>query len=94
MFASWFSLAAKAAQLGFEAQNVIALRLMRLAAGGTSSHAEAMRMISEKFAAIAEAQIIGTAAVASGRSSNVVAGKILRSYKKRVRANRRRLSGG
>ena len=93
LFSSWFALAAKAAQLGFEAQNVIALRLMRLAAGRTSGHAEASRIISEKFATLAEAQMIATAGAAAGRSSDIVAGMILRTYKKRVRANRRRLSG-
>jgi hypothetical protein len=93
LFSSWFALATKAAQLAFEAQNVMALRLMRLAAGGPYSHAEASRMISEKFVALAEAQMIVAVGATAGRSSNVVAGKILGTYKKRVRANRRRLSG-
>jgi hypothetical protein len=93
MFHSWFALAYKTAQLGFEAQNVVALRLMRLAAGGTSSQTEARRMINEKFAALADAQITGTAAAMAGRPADVVSGRILNTYKKRVRANRRRLSG-
>jgi hypothetical protein len=94
MFHSWFALAYKTAQLGFEAQNVVALRLMRLAAGGTTSQTEATRMVNEKFAAFAEAQIAGTAAAIAGRPANVVSGRILNTYKKRVRANRRRLVGG
>jgi hypothetical protein len=93
MFHSWFALAYKTAQLGFEAQNVVALRLIRLATGGTSSKTEARRMINEKFAALADAQIAGTAAAIAGRPVSVVAGRILHTYKKRVRANRRRLSG-
>jgi hypothetical protein len=92
LFSSWFALATKTAQLGFEAQNVIALRLMRLAAGGKSGQAEASRMISEKYSALAEVQMIAAMGVSAGRSSEVVAGKILRSYEKHVRANQRRLS--
>jgi hypothetical protein len=94
MFRSWFALAYKTAQLGFEAQNVVALRLMRLAAGGTSSQTEARRMINEKFAAFADAQIADSAAVLAGRPASVVSERILRTYKKRVRANQRRLLGG
>jgi hypothetical protein len=93
MFDSWFALARKAAQLGFEAQNVVALRLMRLAAGGTLGQSETMRMVSEKILALGEAQITGTAAVVAGHSATAVAGKILRTYEKHIRANRRRLSG-
>jgi hypothetical protein len=94
MFHSWFALAFKTAHLGFEAQNVVALRLIRLATGGTSSKTESTRMINEKFAAFAEAQIAGTAAAIAGKPASVVSGRILNTYKKRVRANRRRLLGG
>jgi hypothetical protein len=45
-----------AATLGAEAQWVIALRMMRLAAGGTVAAGEAQRMISEKVVANAQAQ--------------------------------------
>jgi hypothetical protein len=93
LFSSWFALANNAAQLGFEAQNVMALRLMRLAAGGTAGQEEASRMISEKYSALAEAQMIAAMGVSAGRSSEVVAGTILRSYGKHVRANQRRLIG-
>lgn len=93
MFESWFILARKAMVLGFQAQNVITLRLMRLAAGGTGSQTEAMRMVADKTAALAEVQIIGATAAFTGQSANVTAGKILKTYNKRVRANRRRFSG-
>jgi hypothetical protein len=52
MLHSWFALVCTVARLGFEAQNVVALQLMRLAAGGTSGQTEARRMIGEKFAAL------------------------------------------
>jgi hypothetical protein len=50
-------------------------------------------MVTDKVAAIAEAQIIGATAVVTGQTAHAAAGKILRKYKKRVGANRRRLSG-
>jgi hypothetical protein len=91
VFNSWFALAYKAAHLGFDAQRVIALRLMRLASGGASAQTEAKRMISEKPAALLEAQIAAATAVGSGKS-NSAAKKVFGVYKKRVRTNRRRLS--
>jgi len=92
VFNAWFLLACDAAQLGFEAQTVIALRLARLATGGASARREVQRMVSEKAAAVVEAQIATIGAPATGQKSVRVAKKVLRIYKKRVRANRRRLS--
>jgi hypothetical protein len=92
LFNPWLKLAREAVQLGWEAQRVIALRLARLAAGGASARIESRRMVNEKAAAIAEAHaaIIGGAAI--GRNGTTVAKKVLRIYRKRVKANRRRLS--
>ena len=89
MYNPWLGLAFKAIELGIEAQSVIALRMMRLAAGGARGRAEASRMVAEKVGALAEAQ---TAAAAAILRQKVVAGKVLNTYKKRVRANRRRLT--
>jgi hypothetical protein len=88
----WLGLAFKAIELGIEAQSVIALRMMRLAAGGARGRAEASRMVAEKVGALAEAQTAAAAAILTGRRQKVVAGKVLNTYKKRVRANRRRLT--
>jgi hypothetical protein len=88
----WLGLAFKAFELGIEAQSVIALRMMRLAAGGARGRAEASRMVAEKVGALAEAQTRAAAAILTGRREKVVAGKVLNTYRKRVRANRRRLS--
>src|SRR5262249_22927658 len=52
----WITLSLRAAQVGFAAQNVIALRLLRLAAGGTRAYNEMARMSIEKTTAFAEAQ--------------------------------------
>jgi hypothetical protein len=92
MFNPWLALSLKAIQMGFEAQSVIALRMVRLAAGGARMEAEATRMITEKAAAAAEAQAVAAVAAIKGHPQHVVAGKTLKVFKKRVRANKRRLS--
>jgi hypothetical protein len=92
MFNPWLALSLKAIQMGFEAQSVITLRMVRLAAGGARMEAEATRMITEKAAAAAEAQAVAAVAAIKGHPQHVVAGKTLKVFKKRVRANKRRLS--
>ena len=92
MFNPWFALSLKAVQMGVEAQSVIALRMLRLASGGAGMETEATRMVTEKVAAAAEAQTVAMVAAMGGHPQHVVAGKTLKVYRKRVRANRRRLS--
>jgi hypothetical protein len=92
MLNPWFSIMCKTVQLGVEAQSVIALRMMRLAAGGAAASTEANRMIAEKVAAGIETQAVVASGLVSGHRDTVVAGKVLRGVKKRVRANKRRLS--
>ncbi len=70
--------------LGLEAQQVVWLRSMKLAMGGKAGEREAMRMVSEKVAAAGEAGLD----LAMGRSMRTVVG----GYRKKVRANRRRLA--
>lgn len=89
MFNPWLDLSFKAFQLG---RSVIALRMMRLASGGRRSQTEASRMVSEKAAAAVEAQIQVAAGILTGQKDHVIAGKALKVIRKRVRANRRRLS--
>ena len=88
---NWIALTLDAARLGLEAQQVVALRLMHLAAGGPTVGAEAQRMVSEKAAAFVEAQIAIAAALARG-SGHGAARQALGCYRRRVRANARRLS--
>ncbi len=88
----WLALASQTALLGFEAQRVMALRMMRIAAGGARGRAEAEHMVTEKFAAAVEAQAATVAGAVEGRSAQRTAKKALNVYKKRVRANRRRLA--
>ena len=84
MFNPWFALSVKAVQLGIEAQSVIALRMMRLASGGARAKTEMGRMVIDKAAAIAEAQVAAATAVARGHKDHVVVGKTLRVFGNRV----------
>jgi hypothetical protein len=88
---TWCALSLQAARLGWEAQIVIALRMMRLATQSAGSQTEARRMVTEKVAAFAEAQAAAAGAAIKGGKDHHVAKKVLGVYKKRVRANRRRL---
>ncbi len=88
----WLDLTFKAMAMGMEAQSVIALRLLRLAAGGARGESEARRMVAEKMTALVEAQTAATAALMNGGKHHVAAGKALNAVRKRVRANKRRLS--
>jgi hypothetical protein len=92
MLNPWLASSFKIMQLGFDAQNVIALRMMRFAAGGTRGQSEARRMVTEKIAAGVEAQATAVSGAFTGQSDAVVAGKVLRVLQKRVRVNKRRLS--
>jgi hypothetical protein len=88
----WFGLSLQAARLAWEAQTVMALRMMRMAAGGAQGRSETSRLVTEKVAALVEAQAAATVGAVQGKSGPVVARKVLNVYKKRVRGNRRRLS--
>jgi hypothetical protein len=89
----WVALGFDAWMLGLEASTVIGLRTLKLAAGGDSAAAEATRMVSEKLAAAAELQALA-ATGALGMTAPRAAAKTLAHYRRKVRANRRRLSKG
>ena len=88
----WFALSAQAVRMCWDAQAVILLRSLRIAKGGARAKAETQRMISEKIAALTEAQLAATAATLKGSKKHRVAKKALAVYAKRIRRNRRRLS--
>jgi len=75
----WLSLT----MLGLESSQVMALRAMKLAAGGHAARMEATRMAAEKVSEAYGAWVT----LAMGGSAR----KVLRKYRKRVRANARRL---
>jgi hypothetical protein len=92
MWNDWLALSLQTAKLSWEAQGVMALRVMRMAAQPAHSQTEAHRMVTEKAAALGEAQGAAVTASITGGKSHRVAKKVLGVYKKRVRANRRRLT--
>jgi hypothetical protein len=91
MIQPWFSLSMQMMILGFESQSVIYQRMLRLQAGGMLAEKEAARMVTEKMvAAASEAFSLGLA-MATGRSPQSMMHSTVKSYRKRVASNRRRL---
>jgi hypothetical protein len=76
----------------WEAQAVILLRAFRMAQGGAKAESEGRRMVTEKAAALAEAQLAATVATLKGNKKHRIAKKTLSVYARRIRRNRRRLS--
>jgi len=87
-----FALSNQAARMCWEAQTVMLLRGLRMAQGGAKAEAEVQRMITEKVAALTEAQVAATMATLKGSKKHRVAKKALDVYARRVRRNRRRLA--
>lgn len=92
-FSSWLSLSMQMTRLGFDAQRVIGLRMLKLAAGDAAAQTEAQRMVAEKSAAFVEAQMTLATSMAQGRGHHA-AKAVLGGYGRKVRANQRRLSRG
>jgi hypothetical protein len=86
MYDSWLRLGFDTVRLGLEAQTVVALRLAKLSLGGASAQVEAQRMVTEKLEAAAEAAMT----LATGGTAE----RVVRDYRRKVRANARRLSRG
>jgi len=86
------SLALKSALLFAEAQQVIWLRMIRLAAGGAPAERELRRMLFEKLQASADLAMTFAAAMAVGKPMSTGADRAVRSLRARVKKNRRRLA--
>ena len=84
LFMNWMKIAGDAAMLGFETQQVMHLRMMKILAGGPKAHSEALRMVTEKTTALAEA----TMTLSRGGSAQ----RVIRRYRTLVKSNQRRLS--
>ena len=82
MLGHWLRLSTEATMLAVEAHSVIAMRLAQIAVG-RGSPAETQLMITEKMRALAQA----ATTVASGGSAR----KVVRGYRRTVRANAKRL---
>ena len=85
MLNPWIAITFQAARLGLEAQNAMALRLMRLV--GDATKTEAHGMIADKIAAPPE-QTAATKVVPDSARRH----EVLKKVHKRVRANMRRRS--
>jgi hypothetical protein len=88
---NWASIGFDTWLLGFEAASVIGLRTLKMAAGGTGAAREADLMVREKLESVAQLHVraamgtLGSTPAAATRST-------LAHYRKKVRANRRRLA--
>jgi len=87
----WLSLGLQGAKLMTEAQQVIALRLRYLTSGTPAAQRERTRMVTEKVKALGDAQRLMLGAVSRGKAGSG-ASSVLSLYRKKVGANRRRLS--
>lgn len=85
MFRRWKKLASDLSMLAWEAPQVMALRFWKLTRGGPAASHEARRMVTEKTIAFGAA----AAKLATGNSL----GSVIKGYRKKVQANRRRLMG-
>ena len=87
----WIGIGFDAWRLGLEASTVIGLRTLRLAQGGEAARLEAERMVSEKVDAGLALQALamgGGLGLTPARAS----ARTLAHYRRKVSANRRRLS--
>lgn len=78
-------------RFGLDAQQVVSLRLARLA-GNDVSGREATLMVTEKIAAFGEAQTAMVLAISAGASPEAAMRALFRPYRRRVSANRKRLA--
>jgi hypothetical protein len=87
MFAAWMD----GLRYGMEVQQIIAARLVRLGRADMAASFEATEMVTEKMAAFLEGQAAAALALARGASMGTALTRAHRPYRKRVRANHRRL---
>jgi len=78
-------------RLALDAQQVIALRLAKLARGGPAAHREATKMVAEKVKAAADSQRVLLTAAVTGKSGDGPK-RVINLLQRRVSANKRRLS--
>lgn len=74
-----------------EVQDVVSMRLMRLAAGGPQAAVEAQQMVEEKLDALADAEIAMLRALAAGEDLIAASERAYVPVRRRVRDNRCRL---
>lgn len=89
----WTGIAWNMWAMGVEASSVIGLRTLKIAAGGAAADAEIRLMVSEKVATSFALPMLAMTGQL-GSSSTAVAARSITHLRKKVRANRRRLSKG
>ena len=90
-FNPWPRLMFDAWRLSVEAGGVMVLRTLALATGDAKAHREARRMVTEKAQAAVELQQLALRG-ALGFTAPATVGKTLTHYRRKVGANRRRLT--
>jgi hypothetical protein len=88
----WWHAYIRAAQVGWDSNVVVAMRLMRLVVGGALAQREAQRMVAEKVTVLAEAQTAAAAKMITGRGMAAATKSASAVYRRKVRANQRRLA--
>ena len=91
--ATMWGAAFDAAAASVEMQQVMALRMAKIARGGEAGEAEARRMVDEKVTAALQAQQAAWIALMTGRGASIPSAAAA-AYRRKVRANRRRLLKG
>ncbi len=93
-FADWALFTSQASALYMESVSVICMRSIKLMGGGSSANREARQMVSEKIDAHIEAAfgLPLTMPLTMPFNGAAAASAALMPYRKRVRANHRRLS--
>ncbi|MEI9964790.1 MAG: hypothetical protein WDM92_08810 [Caulobacteraceae bacterium] len=87
----WFGIGLQAWSLGLEASTVMGLRALKIAEGGARGQAEAQRMVSEKIEAAAALQALALTGALGGTAASASA-RTIAHYRRKVKANRRRLA--
>jgi hypothetical protein len=87
MLNPWFAITFHAARLGFEAQNAVAFRLMRLV--GDASKTDAGGTIADKIAAPPDVRAAATKVASDGGRGRE---SVIKVHKKRSRSNKRKRS--
>ncbi|WP_303982595.1 hypothetical protein [Dongia mobilis] len=89
----WFRASFDLFSLGLEAATVMSLRTAKIALGGAAADTESQRMVQEKIDSVVDLQTMFITGQ-MGTSGPAALAKTLTHYRRKVRANRRRLAKG
>jgi hypothetical protein len=89
----WLRIGMDAWLLAIESSSVVALRMLKAARGDASAAAEASRMVNEKIKASLDLQAKAMSG-GLGPTARGAAARVITHYRRKVKANRRRLLTG